>query len=265
MSSHWLSWLTPSGIRNNSRWFSKRRVKRYHVIQAAIDRLRARTYLEIGVSRGTTFERIDVAVKIGVDPIEPSEKVLRVLAGGNARYFQMTSDEFFQHHGDKFDGGVDLAFVDGLHNYAQSLRDVENCLRHLRPGGVVLMHDCYPREEAMAVPAPSREEARKMNVPGWKEQWTGDVWKTVVHLRSTRNDLKVCVLDCDFGIGVVVPVDVGPSHAGPNRAGRLLGYSADEIPELPYAELAGDPKSLLDLRHPISLGGVLDERASRAA
>jgi len=245
-------------------------VKRYHVIQAAIDRLRARTYLEIGVSRGTTFEKIEVPMKIGVDPIDPSEKVLRVLARGSARYFQMTSDEFFQHQadvldGDKLEGGVDLAFVDGLHNYAQSLRDVENCLRYLKPGGVVLMHDCYPREEAMAVPAPSREDARKMNVPGWKEQWTGDVWKTVVHLRSTRNDMKVCVLDCDFGIGVVIPVRVGPSRVGPSRVGKLLEYSADEIPELPYGELAKDPKSLLDLRHPISLGSVLDERASRAA
>jgi hypothetical protein len=31
----------------------------------------------------------------------------------------------------------------------------------------------------------------------------GDVWKTIVHLRSHRRDLDVAVLDCDFGVGIV--------------------------------------------------------------
>lgn len=34
--------------------------------------------------------------------------------------------------------------------------------------------------------------------------WSGDVWKSIVHLRSIRPDLRVAVLDCDSGVGIRV-------------------------------------------------------------
>ena len=62
------------------------------------------------------------------------------------------------------------------------------------------MHDCCPTTPSMAFPAKSfaEAEAQNMNLPGWTSDWCGDVWKTIVHLRSSRNDLAVAVLDCDL-------------------------------------------------------------------
>ena len=45
----------------------------------------------------------------------------------------------------------------------------------------------------------------------------GDVWKTIVHLRSQRRDLRAFVLDCDFGLGIITrgqpedPLDISPA------------------------------------------------------
>ena len=34
--------------------------------------------------------------------------------------------------------------------HEQALRDVEHCLRHLAPGGLIVMHDCLPATAAEA-------------------------------------------------------------------------------------------------------------------
>jgi hypothetical protein len=77
--------------------------------------------------------------------------------------------------------------------------------------------------------------------------WSGDVWKTIVHLRSTRHDLRIAVLRCDRGVGVV-------------RKGfpeSRLSYSAAQIEALDYADLAADRERLLNLKPPVYLGEFL--------
>ena len=68
--------------------------------------------------------------------------------------------------------------------------------------------------------------------------WCGDVWKTIVHLRSTRKDLNIFVLDCDFGIGVV-------SKGSPDK---WLDYSADQIKAMNFDDLNGNRDDLLNLK-----------------
>jgi hypothetical protein len=69
---------------------------------------------------------------------------------------------------------------------------VNGALRCLSPGGTIVFHDCLPLIE--------RHQFRT-RLPG---PWTGDVWKAVVELRA-REDCDVAVLDCDWGLGVVLP------------------------------------------------------------
>ena len=88
----------------------------------------------------------------------------------------------------------DVVFIDGDHSFDQSLRDVENALVEPRPGGVILVHDCNPPTAAAASPDPAG---------AGDGPWCGDVWKTIVHLRATRSDLRVRILDTDCGIGVI--------------------------------------------------------------
>jgi hypothetical protein len=99
---------------------------------------------------------------------------------------------------------LDVVFVDGLHTYQQALKDVNNSLINLNEKGVIIIHDCNPPHEAAAYPADSYDHAASLSLPGWTGEWCGDVWKTICYLRSHRNDLKIFVLDCDYGLGIVM-------------------------------------------------------------
>jgi len=234
------------------------RMEKTEVIQAFIDGRGLETYLEIGVRTGHTFLRIRARRKIAVDPA-PRIGALKRLRwrfrnGSNrrSRIHRLTSDQLFARHGDLFaESGLGVAFVDGLHTYEQSLRDVENCLAHLEPEGVVLMHDCSPPSAAAAIPAHSPDEARRAAGDGWEGMWCGDVYKTILHLRSQRPDLRVCVLDCDRGIGIVER----------RTAERTLDLRVEEIAELGYADLAAHRAEWLGLEPPESLPDLVRPRS----
>jgi hypothetical protein len=138
-------------------------VNRIEIAQAVLDATGGGNYLEIGVSSGESFIPLRAARKWGVDPNPHlSWKRLvkyRLFSLFNLKHediFRETSDEFFRKR-DRLlrRHGIDVGFVDGLHTYAQALQDVLNCLAYLRPNGIILMHDCNPSTEMMALPAAS--------------------------------------------------------------------------------------------------------------
>jgi hypothetical protein len=76
-----------------------------------------------------------------------------------------------------------------------------------------------------------------------------------VNKPSTRHDLRIAVLKCDFGLGIV-------------RKGfpeSRLSYSAAQIEALNYADPAADRDRLLNLKPPGYLGEFLasERRISR--
>jgi hypothetical protein len=201
------------------------------------------TYLEIGVLSGDAFFRIKARNKIAVDPVFSFSNWKRIRymiknpSNFNNRFFQMESDHFFERYGDELaKKGIDFSFVDGLHTYAQSLRDTLNCLRYLNQGGAVLLHDCNPTSEIAARPTDCLAELKKD--PAYQGAWNGDVWKTIAFLRSTRSDLRIFVLDADFGVGVVVKGE---------PEGRLH-YSVEEIAAMQYEDLAARREEILNLK-----------------
>lgn len=217
-------------------------MKRTEVIQKIIDKIKARTYLEIGVSRGSNFFPIKIRRKIGVDPRFNfgSRKKIKWCCKNfynlRARYYEIGSDSFFAL--DRLNSGVDVVFIDGLHTHQQSLKDVENSLRYLNPRGVIIMHDCNPQSEAAACPAPPTNHAGVLNSQNWDGRWNGDVWKTICHLRSTRHDLNVFVLDCDQGLGIITQ----------GKPEGVLSFTPAQIDELLYKDLARDRKAFLNLK-----------------
>lgn len=224
---------------------SKPRMSRVEVVQKIIDNKKAKTYLEIGVLAGDAFLRIKIKNKWGVDPhftIEPFKKFRYYFKNPFNifnEYFNMDSDTFFDKENVRLTRhGIDVAFIDGLHTFAQSLKDVENSLKYLNKDGVIIIHDCNPLSEAAAIPAESIDEVQKVNPLGFTGVWNGDVWKTVACLRATRKDLHIFVLDCDFGLGVVTK----------GEPESLLNFSADEILRLSYQNLSRDRQALLNLK-----------------
>lgn len=153
--------------------------------------------------------------------------------------FQLSSDDFFAR-GDDLIGpsGIDVAFVDGLHEWKQVVRDVDNCLRYLNRGGVIVMHDCCPTSALISVPPEKLEEARRS--PKWNGAWTGDVWKAAAWLRSCRDDLNLFVLNCDWGVGIVTR----------GKPVNKLEFSYEELEEATFDRLDNDRQRILDLREP---------------
>ena len=222
-------------------------MNRITVIQKIIDKKKAKNYLEIGVQRGRCFLKIKAKNKIAVDPcfqINTTKKIRHLcknISNRNNVYHEMTSDDFFEMAEDRYDKKYfDVIFIDGLHTYGQTKKDVIAGLEFLSDEGVMVLHDCFPPCEAAAYPSNSKQEAEALNLPGWTGEWCGDVWKTIVHLRSSRDDLDMFVLNCDFGLGIL--------RRGKNK--NKLNLSDAEIDTLTYADLEKNKAEYVNLQEP---------------
>lgn len=218
-------------------------MKKEVVIQSIIDKLGATTYLEIGVQRGKNFFAIRAPKKIAIDPHFMFGLMRRLKNVGQLfshTFCEMTSDAFFANEvAGRLPQGIDVAFIDGLHTYEQSLLDFQYCYKHLRPGGVILFHDCNPLTEEAGVKAWSPADAvQKTGKP--VTIWNGDVWKTIVHLRALHPELEVFTLNGDQGVGV----------ARKGTPESTLSFKAEEIDAIPYATFAARRQEMLNLKEP---------------
>ena len=131
-----------------------------------------------------------------------------------------TSDNFFKNNQDFFD----CIFIDGLHEYKQVKRDIQNSLKFLNKDGIILLHDCLPNNfYAQATPRCQWE-------------WNGDVWKAIVECR-TRKDIDVYTCYADFGIGVI--------KKRPNK--NLLEYPKQNYLDLKFIEYHQNHKKLMNI------------------
>ena len=226
-------------------------MNRLTVLQKIINRFKAKTYLEIGVQTGVIISNINASKKIGIDPnfSFPKKLKLKKLIGVvNFKAIEKTSDAFFDSDASRIlSSGIDVALVDGHHTYNQSLKDVQNCLKYLNPSGVIIMHDCNPNNYACAYPLSDSQSiddimmlAEAGELPGWNGSWSGDVWKTVAHLRITNKDLNIFTLDLDWGLGIISKGQGQP----------LSKISLDELQKMDYWSLEKNRVELLNLKHP---------------
>jgi hypothetical protein len=137
-----------------------------------------RRYLEIGVQRGITFSRILAERLDAVDPNFGFDISSDNRDGVN--FFALESDEYFR----RVSAGVhfDVIFIDGLHTYQQSRRDLLNAISLLAPGGVIVLDDVYPTDIFSSIPTNSTDAIRfrRELLPSTTDgRWHGDVFKTL--------------------------------------------------------------------------------------
>jgi hypothetical protein len=219
-------------------------LKRDFYIQSAINKLQARTYLEIGVHRGKNFFSISAPLKIAIDPnfiIGYGRYLKNIHTLFKCKFYEKTSDNFFIQDANKIlkDRKIDVAFIDGLHTYEQVLKDFDNCRQNLSPNGVIMFHDCNPTSEEAAAFAYSPSEKME-KFPGKSPEWNGDVWKAIMHIRALYKDIEVFVLDCDYGIGV----------ARFGKPQSSLSFTEQQIKELTYQDLEKNRSEFLNLKSP---------------
>jgi hypothetical protein len=159
-------------------------VKRYHIINHLIEKYKLVNYLEIGVFKGENIREIKATHKDGVDPGAEGYTPPEV-------NYPMNSDEFFELIKGHEDIKYDIIFIDGLHHADQVKKDIKNALNHIIDGGFILLHDCNPASyEAQLVPRQTIA-------------WNGDVWKAFVNFKTHYPKMECCVVDTDFGVGVI--------------------------------------------------------------
>jgi hypothetical protein len=159
-------------------------VQRFDVINYLIEKYKLVNYLEIGVFQGDNIRRIKAIHKDGVDPGLEGYVVPEV-------NYPMTSDAFFELIKDHPEIKYDIIFIDGLHHSDQVKKDISNALNHVVEGGFIILHDCNPISyEAQLIP-------RQTVV------WNGDVWKAFVDYKAHMPGFEFCVVDTDFGVGVI--------------------------------------------------------------
>jgi hypothetical protein len=168
---------------------------RISILNHLILKYNFKTYLEIGVRN--TFECFDLINCESKDSVDPGFETHI----NNVKY-KLTSDEFFE----QLDFGNldkdsnykwDVIFIDGLHLSYQVDRDITNSLNHLSENGIIVVHDCNPPTLHHA-----REDYSNYDTPA-KGIWNGTVWKTFFKMRCTEPNLDMCVVDCDWGVGLI--------------------------------------------------------------
>lgn len=195
-------------------------------------------YVEIGVQTGESFREVQASRKIGVDPVRhPNMAVLR----DKEEFFERPSDDFFKLDAPRVlqPRSVDVALVDGLHEFRQALRDILNLEPFMKPDGLIVVDDGNPITRRRSVDTIQ------------SGAWNGDVWKAIHFLRQERPDLEVLTVDADQGIGLV------HRFGGPGRLDSLDPTVVDRYKSLDYDVLERDREKVLGLVKRAPLGRLL--------
>ncbi len=183
-----------------------------------------RDYLEIGVNNPEScFDNIQTPRKWSVDP--------GLEYAPNPVDFPMTSDAFFEALAagkldcDRLplpaDRRFDLVFIDGLHRAEQAWRDIEHALDHLRPGGIIVVHDCLPPNEHCAMDVfPHSPSAVTSNY------WQGSTWRAFERYCQLGAH-HAYVVDADSGMGVIDSAQPAGRRPAPNPFLVLANYAPD--------------------------------------
>jgi Methyltransferase domain len=214
-------------------------MNRLSIIKILMKQKNLKNYLEIGVFNGRVFFRVSSTFKIAVDPdfaFDGTRKLGKLFTNPYNlfnKYIQKTSDDFFSQDAVNIfaQKKVQLALIDGMHEYSFALRDAENTLKYLSDDGVIIMHDCNPKTKTEA----GTFEEWRIKGSG---QWNGDVWKSIVYLRSLRDDINVFVLDCDHGLGIITK----------GKPENKLNYSEKEIKALTYEDFNANRQQFINLK-----------------
>lgn len=194
------------------------------VLRQIHDKLRPRTYLEIGVESGATLTLARHSeLALGVDP---EANPMRHPLPPGAQLFHEESDTFFATRSrDNLLGvrRVDLAFIDGMHRFENALRDFLHAEAWCHAGATIVLHDCVPIHPRVA----GRERSTKF--------WVGDTWKAVLALAHARPDLKITTVLCPPS-GLVVVRRLNP---GSTTLGERFAELTERFTELTWQHTPG--------------------------
>lgn len=175
-------------------------MERATVIQSILDLYEAPNYLEIGVDQGVTFGTLQASRKVAVD-VRFAFDVATARAAPDAQdceYHEMTSDAFFASRAST-SANFDVIFIDGLHTFDQTLRDMLNASYVLAEGGTIIIDDVMPSTYAASLPDLDYSRqfwAATSNPDG---SWMGDVFKLVFFIQDYLGSFSYATVEENHG------------------------------------------------------------------
>lgn len=103
-----------------------------------------KSFLELGVSgEDSLVTKLKISHCVGVE--------VRALNNmpDHVKIHNMTTDRFFELNTETFDS----IFIDADHSYAQVIKDLDNSLKVLNPGGTIFLHDTDPYNKKFTQPS----------------------------------------------------------------------------------------------------------------
>jgi hypothetical protein len=152
-------------------------VSRAEVVQALVNLYDDPSYLEIGVYLGETFRAVKAKRKVAVDPafkISPKDREI----GESVAYHEVSSDIYFGEIASS-DKKFDVIYLDGLHTFEQTLRDLLNSEAYLKPNGVVIIDDVVPNSYLSSLRDFQTFEEVRRATGSEDGSWMGDVFRLV--------------------------------------------------------------------------------------
>lgn len=217
-------------------------MRKHELLRAIHQRMKPRTYFEIGVRKGVSLALSRVP-SVGVDPFYLVTEELHC----DVHLVRTTSDEFFarKHPFAHFEQPViDLAFIDGMHLAEFALRDFINAERYCHPSSVLVIDDVLPRT--------IDEGGRGRVGTAAGGAWAGDVYKIIDVMRRSRPDLVVLEMDTTPTGTLVILL--------PDPTDRALAAAYDAaVPEM----VVPDPQDIPD--HILNRANAHDPRALLSA
>jgi hypothetical protein len=175
------------------------RVTRNSALQDLLDLFPAPAYLEVGVNRGVTFHALAATTKVAVDPKFDFSQRPEPAPGCSAAYHEVTSDTYFgtiATDADRFD----VIYLDGLHTFEQTLRDLINAVEFLTPQGVIVIDDVRPNSYPASLPVPADVRATRALLKVEKDQsWMGDVYKLVFFVETFFQQFSYATIQNNHG------------------------------------------------------------------
>lgn len=109
----------------------------------------------------------------------------------------------------------DLVFVDPHHTYENSYEDLVGALELVRPGGMIVVHDCNPRDPSIVL--------RQFRKGGW----CGVTYWAFIDFVLGRTNIRYYTVDSDYGCGVVykLPHAHAPAPVEPTPATLELEWT----------------------------------------
>lgn len=205
----------------------------------------ARSYLEVGVSEGRTFNALSFKRKVAVDPCFRFDT--RQFSSDSVLFFSQTSDEYFRQnaHGERFD----IIFLDGLHTYDQTFKDLASALMHSHERTVFIVDDVQPIDSYSSM---RRQDfayySRRIETVGGLDsslaghQWHGDVYRIIPLIRLFMPKLEYSTIIGSGNPQLVIWNDSAFMQAEayakkpfvPFRDSRLLRLIVESLDRLDY-------------------------------